>query len=1250
MKTNGVKLGFRKIAELGIGAIAIATLILAGCGGGGGGGGGGASTTLSVSPSLGQFQLGTSVQITGATAGQTATGTVNASGVAANINVTGFTAPLLVSVLPDSTGSIHYFDEKSGNIVSASAPAVGAIRALVPNIATAAASGVGVTPLTEMAVGYLVQTGAITSNGTLAASATPALATAAANAVGSIFGMSANEVLSPPAIIGASSVPLTDLTSKSNQYALKLAALANMANGSTNNALTVSQALTQSFQTGTFGTGLANSGVINVPISTTALPTSSFSTALTNSMTTVANNTSLVTSTAATNDLATVVTTVPTAPPANITNLITDTVGGTITGLPQSASVVLQDNGGDNLTITANGTFTFATPITSGSAYNVTVLTQPSTYTCTVSNGAGTISGSNVTTVAVVCAVNTYSVGGSVSGLSGSLVLQDNGGDSLTVSANSSFTFATKVASGSSYSVTVASHPAGQSCSVANGTASTISGNVTNVAVTCSTNTFPIGGTVTGLSGSTNVVLQDNGGDNLTVQTNGTFSFATAVAYGNLYNVTVFTQPTGQTCSVTSGSGTTTGGVTSVVVSCVTSQSTTSAAIASAKTLLSSLGTSSVSLLGSSGSAGFIQNQASAVQADLTASHNTFSEANDFLKFVTNAVGLLRNGNVGTSTPNVTMIYANGQPWPCGSLTTSTSAGKVVCQFEKVNGAGTQISTHQLIITGPIPSSTSTTPTGYSGKYNGNFEISGGYIGGFNMTISSTGTVTGSGTVTCTNAACFTSAPLTGTASMTSGTISFTTSGGDTCTGTISGGSVSGTCNYAITNPATIGTFVATLQPPPSSVTGTYNWTEAIIGTSQGSAYTYTSPNPGATVNGTGAVITLNSTAAPWGIVSSPAYLYTTTPGLTAAGVTAGASGVITISAGTGSTLSFDINGNLTPGNTANVTLVGNALAATTAAGSSAISTYYGLVPLNASGSPMIDHINVNFAGSIAAATVTAGTQDTINLSGTVAKWSIPTPANANGVIVNSITIGSGSKVVMIPGTSTTQSSPVSIALTGMKATTPIYEFDGSLAVTSFGQNMYSYCTNYDPATSYTTCVTGYTVSSPSWYPKQVTFTGSVTDTFHSSVGTFMTTTGTGLVVNMDQSNFNPNSPTSATNYQVDSASFNGKIVNGSSTYSIANLLATNGNTVSTYNPVGTLALTYTDPNNITVTVNLTATTPPSGSAVLGNSSIAIVYNSTTKQGDVYTGYTGSGNPGTKIGYITGGMVYFTDGSNQSLP
>jgi hypothetical protein len=244
----------------------------------------------------------------------------------------------------------------------------------------------------------------------------------------------------------------------------------------------------------------------------------------------------------------------------------TYTVGGSASGL--SGTVVLQDNGGDNLTVNANGPFTFPTALAGGTAYNVTVKTNPAGQTCSVANGTGTIGSANVTNVAVTCAnVPTYTVGGSASGLSGTVVLQDNGGDNLSVSANGSFTFATALAGGTAYNVTVKTNPAGQTCSVANGTGTIGSANVTNVAVTCTSSSYTVGGSVSGLSGT--VVLQDNGGDNLTVSGNGTFTFATALASGTGYSVTVKTNPVGQTCSVASGTGTIgSANVTNVAVTC----------------------------------------------------------------------------------------------------------------------------------------------------------------------------------------------------------------------------------------------------------------------------------------------------------------------------------------------------------------------------------------------------------------------------------------------------------------------------------------------------------------------------------------------------------------------------------------------------------------------------------------------------------------------------------------------------------
>ncbi len=89
---------------------------------------------------------------------------------------------------------------------------------------------------------------------------------------------------------------------------------------------------------------------------------------------------------------------------------------------------------------------------------------------------AGAWTGGNVTGV--------YSVGGSVSGLSGTLVLQD-GADQLSVSTNGGFTFGTRLPSGAGYDVTVSSSPTGQSCTLSNGAGTVGASNVTDVAVTC---------------------------------------------------------------------------------------------------------------------------------------------------------------------------------------------------------------------------------------------------------------------------------------------------------------------------------------------------------------------------------------------------------------------------------------------------------------------------------------------------------------------------------------------------------------------------------------------------------------------------------------------------------------------------------------------------------------------------------------------------------------------------------------------
>ncbi|MGH3264201.1 MAG: DUF3443 family protein, partial [Trebonia sp.] len=147
-----------------------------------------------------------------------------------------------------------------------------------------------------------------------------------------------------------------------------------------------------------------------------------------------------------------------------------------------------------------------------------------------------------------------------------------NGSDTVSPAASAtSFTFPTAVATGTAYNVVVKTQPTGETCSVANAGGTVASSNVTNVTVSCSALvTFTIGGSITGLTAS-GLVLLDNNGDALNAQAYGsTFTFATALVSGAAYAVTVQTPPAGETCQVTKGSGTVSANVTTVAVACST--------------------------------------------------------------------------------------------------------------------------------------------------------------------------------------------------------------------------------------------------------------------------------------------------------------------------------------------------------------------------------------------------------------------------------------------------------------------------------------------------------------------------------------------------------------------------------------------------------------------------------------------------------------------------------------------------------
>ena len=243
--------------------------------------------------------------------------------------------------------------------------------------------------------------------------------------------------------------------------------------------------------------------------------------------------------------------------------------------------LVLQLNGGNDLAVSNNGSFTFNTRLADDAAYSVEVLTQPTgpSQTCTVGNATGTIDAANVTNVTITCATGAFALRGTVSGLVGTgLVLQNTVSTSCQSATTANSHFPTPYSSGAGYNVTVKTQPSGpsQSCTVANGVGTIGSADVTNVTVNCATGTFSIGVTVTGLAG-TGLVLRNNGRNDLSISGNGSFQFSELLASGAMYDVRVATPPTNptQSCAVGNGSGTVgAASVANITVTCMTNSFT----------------------------------------------------------------------------------------------------------------------------------------------------------------------------------------------------------------------------------------------------------------------------------------------------------------------------------------------------------------------------------------------------------------------------------------------------------------------------------------------------------------------------------------------------------------------------------------------------------------------------------------------------------------------------------------------------
>ncbi len=236
-------------------------------------------------------------------------------------------------------------------------------------------------------------------------------------------------------------------------------------------------------------------------------------------------------------------------------------VSGTVFGMSLPNTIGLQLNGGDQQNVTDNVGFTFQTPkVDSGQSFGVSISTAPAGNTCSLTAGTGVIGGADFTDVVVNCALGYYTISGSISGLNGVVMLSD-GTNTIQVSgAGATTPFAFPPVMAGMYTISVSANPVSpiaQTCVVSAPAMITVSNSdITNVAVTCTTNKYPVGGTIYELNGT--VVLEDNGADDYTTNTNGAFNFATSLASDTTYTVTVKTQPAAQTCVLSNYNGTVT--------------------------------------------------------------------------------------------------------------------------------------------------------------------------------------------------------------------------------------------------------------------------------------------------------------------------------------------------------------------------------------------------------------------------------------------------------------------------------------------------------------------------------------------------------------------------------------------------------------------------------------------------------------------------------------------------------------------
>jgi hypothetical protein len=136
------------------------------------------------------------------------------------------------------------------------------------------------------------------------------------------------------------------------------------------------------------------------------------------------------------------------------------------------------------------------------------------------------------------------------------LILTNNGGDDLVIPAGAtSFQFSRAVSTDDEFNIEVKQYPSNvKTCTIANGKARANYYTIAQITMSCEIKTHPFSIKIQGLTTPGLVVV--NGTDRREVPANAASLEMTPVYEDGPYGVTILTQPTGQTCTVSNGSGT----------------------------------------------------------------------------------------------------------------------------------------------------------------------------------------------------------------------------------------------------------------------------------------------------------------------------------------------------------------------------------------------------------------------------------------------------------------------------------------------------------------------------------------------------------------------------------------------------------------------------------------------------------------------------------------------------------------------